>query len=118
MKKTLFIALAAMAIMLASCIGSGRPEDVVAKAAECLVKGDFAKMADYGCFKDDADRKDFIEEAKEHQKAYDAFDKDDKFKSFEIIDTDIDEEDGRAEVKVEFTFGDGRTRTDTYELHR
>lgn len=117
MKKYLII-LVILTGVLTSCSRFQSPKDVVEKTAKCMVKGKFKKLVKYAYFEDDKHKQEFIESVEEAEEMYDSSDKDEIFKSFEIIDEEIDEEEAKAEVTVEFTMGDGDTKDISFKLKK
>lgn len=114
MKKFLYIMIAAIALLgFASC-SSNTPSAVVKKAYACMQKNDIDGYMQYVGTDDDSEKslsamKQKVEMALAFQGG---------IKSYEITDEEIGEDGESATVKVDVTFGNGKTENTKVKLKK
>lgn len=115
MRKVLFsVLVCAMAGIMASC-SSNSPRGVAEKALGCVVKGDIEGYVDCSYLSEDD------EEFKESvvgmiRSNMERLRPSQQIESFEFVEDDIDEKDGRAKVVFNVTYKSGDTRKEPISL--
>ena len=104
-----------MAVLITSCGNANTPEAVAAKAVECMQKKDFKGLVDLTTLSDQ--EKEGMTQLLE-EKGGKKLDEQGGIKSFEIVDQQIDEEAGTANVKVKYVYGNGSEDTDNMQLQK
>lgn len=124
MKKNLllFAAFILSIITFASCGSDGAtPSAAAEKCAELLKAGDYNGLIDQIAFDENASQEDI--DATKAMLVAAGKDKNEKkfaekqgIASYKVISEEIAEDGNTAIVKIEFTYGDGSTETEKYDL--
>lgn len=114
MKKFLYILIAAVALLgFASCT-SNTPSATVKKAYACMQKNDIDGYMQYV----EADEKTEALIGMFKEKLEQALESQGGLESYKVSDEQIDEDGETATVKVELTYGNGKTDTENVKLKK
>lgn len=122
MKNLIRIFILSAVLLLTGC-GSNQPKDLAQDAMTCLQKGDYRGYVDLMADTPDATAEE-IEQGKENlanllqEKAGESIKRKEGIKSFKVLEETVDEEKGKAEVKMEITYGNGDTDTDLLKFQK
>ena len=96
MKKIIgFIAIAAVALVMAACSGGNSPSDVAKQAVKCIQDKDYDML---------------------RSKAESTLDKKGGIKDYEIISETVAEDGKTANVEMKIVYGDGEEKNDVMKL--
>lgn len=120
MRKVLFAVLVcAIAVVMASCGGHpSTPRGVAEKSLDCAIKKDFKGF--YDCYYYSEDMKDQKKQEIEMTEEVYKMNTDNSQLpvSYKFVSEDVDEENGRAAITFEITYGSGREREETVRLKK
>ena len=121
MKKIIgFIAIAAVALVMAACSGGNSPSDVAKQAVKCIQDKDYEGYVDLMVI--NAKEGENVEEQKKavadmlRSKAESTLDKKGGIKDYEIISETVAEDGKTANVEMKIVYGDGEVKNDTMKL--
>lgn len=111
MKKIVAMMLAAAALLFVACDSAPKgPEAVAKKAISAIQKGDYeAYAATYDLSKEDQKMLASMMEEKAGKK----FEGNGGIDSYEIVESNIDEENGKAKVTIHFVYKDGSSEDES-----
>ncbi len=120
MKKLMTSAFVCMmAFVMAACSGGNTPKGVAEAYSQAVIKGDYKKAVDMiyfqGTPEDVQKKKDFYVDLIE-SKVKEGLPEDKTLTKFEVINEEIDEENGKATVTANATYADGSTKEEKTKL--